>query len=119
VDFVEDLQAKWARAYDAGDWAALAALYSSTAQLVGAKPQLYEGREEVLFYFEVLEPGGRVAFDAPRGCVLGARGDVAVAAFRVNFMRDGTIRPTRMTWTLECGRDGWLIASHHASAVPG
>ena len=119
VKLVEDIQARWASAYGAGDWRALASLYTPNAQLVGAKPELFEGRAEVLAYFEVLKPGGRVAFDIPRAFALGARRDVVIAAFRVNFMRDGVNRPTRMTWTLGCDNDGWLIASHHASPVPG
>lgn len=118
VGVVEEIQDRWARAYDAGDWPSLATLYSHQAHLVGAKPKLSEGRAEVLSYFEVLKPGGRVEFDTPSARSLGARGDVVVAAFTVSFMRDGIARPMRMTWTLECFADGWLIASHHASPVP-
>ena len=92
-------------------------LYAPSAQLLGAKPDVYEGTARVLEYFSELKPGGRVDFDQAASAIT-LTADVVAASFRVHFTRDGARRPMRMTWTLVRRDARWLIASHHASPVP-
>ena len=110
------VQQQWTKAFNAGDVAAIEALYTPDALLFGGKPDLYAGPGGVKSYFSVLAPGATAAFGATT--VTRASPEVILTAGQVLFRRDGVDRPHRMSWTLVALSTQWLIASHHASPRP-
>lgn len=117
LDVVANVQARWAKAYNCGDWDSLIGLFASDAQLLGGRPGIYEGREGIGKYFRTLSPGGFAEFTEPTAATEVAEG-VILAATHIHFTRNGLTRPHRLSWLLVRGTNGWRISGHHASPIP-
>ena len=119
---VAAMHAAWQDAFAQRDPGLLASLYTADALFYGSAETLYRGRDGVRAYFTQLPPRFKRARFAEAAVVVLAR-DVIAASGPVAFAveQDGvaTTLPYRMTHVL-CWQDcAWLIATHHASPVPG
>jgi len=117
LDVVTNFQARWAKAYNCGDWDSLVDLFASDAQLLGGRPGIYEGSEGIGKYFRTLAPGGFAEFTGATIAREVAAGVILVAT-HIHFTRNGLTRPHRVSWLLVRGENGWRISGHHASPIP-
>jgi ketosteroid isomerase-like protein len=112
------IERHWSEAFARWDIDELVSLYTSEAQFLGSKPDLYLGQSGVRHYFETLPKGYKGAAFSDSHAVQ-VTPDVIVAAALVTFTgeRDGKpfAAPYRITFTLVKSGDDWKIASHHAS----
>jgi ketosteroid isomerase-like protein len=113
-DTVVQMQRRWADAFARADADALASLYTEDALFFGSMPHLYLQKSGVRRYFATLPKGYEgAAFGETQAIDIGR--DLIVSAGFVTFTGERFSLLYRMSWTLMRSREGWRIASHHAS----
>jgi uncharacterized protein (TIGR02246 family) len=113
---------RWAETLNAGDVAAIAALYAPEATIWETLGQVITTQPaEIRSYFEDAFRAGLKVELQP--FVIHAAGeDVVIVAGHYELSRiadsEATTFPARYSFVLVRAGDGWLIAHHHSSLVP-
>lgn len=113
----------WIDAFNAGDVAAIVALYHPQAVLWGTtSPLLLDSTGGITAYFAqvlALRPAPRMALGDMR---VRRHGDTVIASGRYDLTLavDGALQtlPARFSFTGVRQGDAWLIADHHSSWLP-
>ncbi len=119
---VAAVHAAWASAFARRDVTQLERLYTVDALFYGSAATLYRGREGVRAYFTLLPARFKQARFGAASVILLAPAVIAASGpvlFTVEQDGGSTDLPYRMTHVLACQAGAWLIATHHASPVPG
>lgn len=130
IDVLHEVRAateQWAQVFNAGDPAAIAALYQEDAVLWGTVAAgLLTRRQAIREYFErACVPGAlpRVQIEQQHVRVISERGDIAVnsGAYLFHVIEQGHERPlpARFSMVWQKTALGWRLVDHHSSARPG
>jgi uncharacterized protein (TIGR02246 family) len=113
---------RWAETFNAGDVAAIAALYAPQATIWGTLGQVITTQpDEIQSYFEASFRAGLKVELQPFVIHSTEGGDVIVAghyAFSRIADSEATTFPARYSFVLVKADGAWLIAHHHSSLMP-
>lgn len=119
-----DMAARWVEAFNAGDIAALAALYDRDAVMFPTgRPDPVLGAEAIRDFFKSLswDAGQQVELTgAAVTRLLSYRAAMTVGGYSFSRLENGvrSYLPARYSFVLARDNDAWLIAHHHSSAAP-
>lgn len=111
---------EWAAAFNACSAEKLAALYDPQATLWGTNSSaLTTSPDGIRTYFDRACSASPPITVALGQVVSRTFGPVATVSGTYDFARSGTAFPSRYSFTLLSGANGWRIIQHHSSPLPG